>query len=582
MIHPTLWDVAMASYDAFISYSHAKDKPIAAALQATVQTLGKPWYKLRALRVFRDDASLAAAPGLWAAIEQALSQARFAILLASPEAARSPWVAKEIAYWLEHKSIDTLLIGVTDGILSWNSAAGDFDWSDATPLPALLKGRFPQEPRWIDLTAFRGAGRDDSRLAELAADFAAAVRGVPKQDLLSEEVRQQRRALRHAWSAAAAMLVLALGVAWQWREAVAQRDRAEQTLAAATASANDLVSKVAVRIRQTVDIPVDLTREILGLARDLQERLARHNDNAELRRSEAMALRELAQTLLMQGDVAPALRAARQSLEIMESLIARSPRDPQLRYQFSLSHNRIGEVLSREGQYEAALGAFQQSLAIRRELADADPAQQRGLALSYERVGDAQARLERRDDALKSYRESLAVRERLADGEPDNAEAQSDLAFGYERVGAMAESDDSAVGYYDKSLVIRRKLAADEPRNAAWLRNLAATHDLVAASLRAAGRAEQALEAYQGALAIRERLAAGDPGNPQWQAALVVSLVNLAESGDSPRQRYDRALRIVTELEAKDKLAPHQQDWRGAIEDRLANLETQSRAPPSR
>ena len=41
----------MATYDAFISYSHAKDKPIAAALQSVVQKLGKPWYRRRALRV---------------------------------------------------------------------------------------------------------------------------------------------------------------------------------------------------------------------------------------------------------------------------------------------------------------------------------------------------------------------------------------------------------------------------------------------------------------------------------------------------------------------------------------------------
>ena len=32
----------MALYDAFISYSHPKDKPIAAALQSVVQKLGKP------------------------------------------------------------------------------------------------------------------------------------------------------------------------------------------------------------------------------------------------------------------------------------------------------------------------------------------------------------------------------------------------------------------------------------------------------------------------------------------------------------------------------------------------------------
>jgi hypothetical protein len=36
----------MALYDAFVSYSHAKDKPIAATLQSVMQKLGKPWYEL--------------------------------------------------------------------------------------------------------------------------------------------------------------------------------------------------------------------------------------------------------------------------------------------------------------------------------------------------------------------------------------------------------------------------------------------------------------------------------------------------------------------------------------------------------
>ena len=36
-----------------MALSHAKDKPIAAALQSVVQKLDKPWYRRRALRVFR-------------------------------------------------------------------------------------------------------------------------------------------------------------------------------------------------------------------------------------------------------------------------------------------------------------------------------------------------------------------------------------------------------------------------------------------------------------------------------------------------------------------------------------------------
>ena len=79
----------------------------------------------RALRVFRDDTSLSATPHLWPSIEDALDQSRFFLLLASPEAAASKWVNKEVAHWLDHNSIDTLLIGLT-GLSPRDEAAGDF------------------------------------------------------------------------------------------------------------------------------------------------------------------------------------------------------------------------------------------------------------------------------------------------------------------------------------------------------------------------------------------------------------------------------------------------------------------------
>ncbi len=82
----------MALYDGFISYSHAKDKPIAAALQSAVQRLGKPWYLL-ALRLFRDDTSISATPGARGRRSNGRSVSRaFFVLLASLEAAASHWV----------------------------------------------------------------------------------------------------------------------------------------------------------------------------------------------------------------------------------------------------------------------------------------------------------------------------------------------------------------------------------------------------------------------------------------------------------------------------------------------------------
>jgi hypothetical protein len=214
-------------YDAFISYSHAKDKPIASALQAVVQKLGKPWYRRRALRVFRDDTSLSATPQLWPSIEQALGQSRYLILLASPEAAASRWIGQEIAYWLDHNSADTLLIALTEGELDWNEATGDFRWSETTPLPTALKNRFSTEPRWIDLRPYRNGGAPKgTEFMGLSADFAAAIRGIPKEDLLSQEVRQQRRAMTLALTAVTALIAFLVAASWEWNQARLQRNEA--------------------------------------------------------------------------------------------------------------------------------------------------------------------------------------------------------------------------------------------------------------------------------------------------------------------------------------------------------------------
>src|SRR5258705_13110623 len=90
-------------YDAFISYNQERDKPLVKRLRKQLQSLGKAWWQRRALRIYVDEASQGATDELWPAIERALSQSRYLILCASPEAAKSYSVSKEVCFWLEHK-----------------------------------------------------------------------------------------------------------------------------------------------------------------------------------------------------------------------------------------------------------------------------------------------------------------------------------------------------------------------------------------------------------------------------------------------------------------------------------------------
>jgi WD40 repeat protein len=188
-----------SGYAAFISYSHAVDGLLAPALQSGLHRFAKPWYRLRAVRVFRDEASLSANPGLWSSIEAALAASHFFILLASPEGAGSRWVAQEASYWCRHKQPANLLIALTDGELVWDSSTSDFDWATTTALPAVLRGVFTEEPRFIDLRWARAEQQlslAHPRFRDCVADLAAPLHGRAKDELIGEDVRQHRRTRR--------------------------------------------------------------------------------------------------------------------------------------------------------------------------------------------------------------------------------------------------------------------------------------------------------------------------------------------------------------------------------------------------
>ena len=101
-------------YDGFISYSHAADDLLAPRLQAALQRFAKPWWKRRAVRIFRDESSLSANPHLWSSITEALDTSGWFVLLLSPDAARSEWVNQEIAYWVNNRDPKKILPVVTD------------------------------------------------------------------------------------------------------------------------------------------------------------------------------------------------------------------------------------------------------------------------------------------------------------------------------------------------------------------------------------------------------------------------------------------------------------------------------------
>jgi hypothetical protein len=183
-------------YNAFISYSHTADDKFAPALQVALQKFAKPWYKKRNLEIFCDESSLAVSPHLWNNITKALDQSEHFILLASPASENSKWVNREIEYWLDHKSIDTLLIALTDGTIEWNNENNCFLNPDNNSLPPALDYKFDSEPFYIDLRFSRteeDISLDNLIFKKEVLKLAAKLHGKQPNDLASEEVTIHRK-----------------------------------------------------------------------------------------------------------------------------------------------------------------------------------------------------------------------------------------------------------------------------------------------------------------------------------------------------------------------------------------------------
>lgn len=229
-------EVGAQRYDLFISHSRALDAKLAEALQRGVERFAKPWWRPRSLRAFRDVSSLSANPNLWSSIIDALARTRFLLLLASPQAAASPWVARELKWWLEHRSLDTLILGVTAGRVPWSEP--EVAGCPASCVSSELVGCYGEPPRWVDLRALRAEehiSQQNPVLLDAVADIGAAVRGIDKDELVGEHIRQHRRVRRVAATAVTLLCLLTVATVVAAVLFAVQRNTAREQARIATA-----------------------------------------------------------------------------------------------------------------------------------------------------------------------------------------------------------------------------------------------------------------------------------------------------------------------------------------------------------
>ena len=223
-----------AEYDAFLSYTH-RDRPVVSGIQKGLHRIGRRLGQLRALRVFRDDTDLTASPDLWGRIVEALDRSRFLIVTLSPQAAQSQWVDKEVGYWLAHRGREQLLLVLAAGQLQWDAESECFDRgvSDAAPPVLSEPGSLPVEPLFIDVSEDAPWDYRGPVFREKLTALAAPIHGVPKDQLASDDLREQRRFRRLRAAAIAGLVVLTVAsiiaafiAVVQRHEAIRQRNQA--------------------------------------------------------------------------------------------------------------------------------------------------------------------------------------------------------------------------------------------------------------------------------------------------------------------------------------------------------------------
>jgi hypothetical protein len=417
------------AFNGFISYSHAADGRLAPAIQRGLHRLAKPWHRRRALWIFRDQTGLAVTPTLWSSIQRAMDTSEWFVLLASPEAAQSPWVNREIEHWLATKSPERILPVVTDGVWEWDPVRRDFA-ENCSAVPAALRGTFAEEPFFLDL---RWA-RDDrqlslrhSRFRDAIARLAAPMHGISKDELEGEDIRLHRRALRWRTGAVTTLVVMALVASVAG--VVAVRNAGQATAAAAEVRRQQRVAAVfqgnaersaeqarrqqeaaveqEARLRQvTVEVreQEELARQQRGLADRAGTEATRQQENARRQRENAARQQENARR--QQRNAAAATKQAREQ----QSLAKEQQRLAKRWAEEARRQEQLAREQAREAQQQRELA--QQWAAKALEAQDKAEQQQR-IAIGQRLINEATAAIN--DDPKTALRLGMAAQKIVSD-----------------------------------------------------------------------------------------------------------------------------------------------------------------------
>lgn len=291
-----------------------------------------------------------------------------------------------------------------------------------------------------------------------------------------------------------------------------------------------------------------LRKQLLHEAMDHYQRYVerhRRDREAAARAKVAAALFEIAWMNSSSGLKEQALAAYQQSLAIREQLANESPADANRQADLALTHHNMAHVHREMGHLPASLAAFEKALTIRQRLAEDQPANdefQQALALSYVGIGAVQAGLGNRADDIKALEKASEIQQGLVARRPGAPEFRNDLARTHYNLAVLhndASQPAEALAELEKARALQDRLAKDSPSAVDYQNDLASTHQLIGRIQRDTGRPVEALKSFEAVLAIRKRIARENPTVAEYHNELAAThhiLGNLHSIAGRPAQ----------------------------------------------
>lgn len=621
------------TYKAFISYSHAKDARQARRIHQALSRFATPWYKRRRIRLFLDDANLPATPSLWKSIEQALSESEYLIFLASPTSASSDWCAKEISYWLTHKSHSTIILVLLSGAINWDPKTRDFDWSNTSSLPKVLQGVFSDQPRYIDLSQYDPDNTfTDAHTRNKLADIISVLLDTPKDDLIGEDLRLYKRALRHAWGAVFILFTASLIATWQWYQATLQRDLANERLAQAVDISERMlfdIDEKLVGVAGAGELRRTLTYNALSFLIELRQQAA---DSEDVEWAQMVAYYQKGNLALRYGDLDEAEIAFTKSQEIAKNMVDKQPGYIEPYHSWALSYHALGKVKAKQNLYSEAYDAFDHAKQLadfiledkvddedtlllliniyqdwgdvaykRRDIAVAHKNYSAGIKLIQQLTqkypDDAEywylytLMLDRKAryfpvhinpvKLLDIREESVDILKRLVSEFPDIAKYKLNLAISYEKMADIAfttDNLDGAKNYYSYALATMQALFAAEPINNNYKNMLAVDYGNLGATYLRLGELNKALDLFEQEYAWMQALTRVDPTNQEYTFGYIIAKQHLGEyysrikESSKSIEYYQSAIKLTLSLLEKRGDVKRTHFLLAAIRNQLAEL----------